>query len=309
MVTKQEIRHSCSMLDTYSQCRRKFYWGYIKRLVPVRSNWYIVRGNAVHVALEAYYTSKSHDIGAAVDAGLALVANERSTNKFLSPEDEFELDKIGALVRGFLPAYAQFHGRPELSLAIEAVFERVRIGGFLFDGIIDRITIKDNIISIVDHKTKSWLTGDTLAVLPLQYQTVLYPAAASIIAGKTVRQMVYNYVQIPSLRQGIRETVEAFLRRFEQAFGSDPSKYFHRETINVDNASLQKKLMTNITEVCREIGQLAARPRLSSWYRCPSSCAQFGKACEYLPLCINGERQDVMLGYKAKPEKEEGAHE
>jgi hypothetical protein len=294
MAKESEIRFTSSELDSFDLCRRKYYWQCRRKLETRKRNWAMLGGTTIHACMAAYYEN-----GRDPDAGVAacdVSLKDECKKGFVSVEDQFEVDRYKMICRGIMAAYPIFYKKDKGEvLKVESKFERVRLNGYIFDGTIDLLML-DGGVQVWDHKSKSRIAADMLLALPLQHQTVVYSQVAGLIARKPIKEVVYNFFQRPGIYQGAKEDVGSFMARLEQEIPKNPAKYFMREKIRL-TADLVKKCEINITETCKEITRLVEQDRLAGWYRQPISCTQFGRACEYLPLCLNGERDDILIQY------------
>lgn len=301
-----EPRFTCSMLDCWSTCPRKCYWAFIRKLEPTKHNWNLLGGTLIHKGLEAWYSGgfdSKHAIGIVNDEAVGISAHLG----YMSVEDAAELDKYRAMAQGFiLGSEKLYHDQKDWAvLAVEAVFEDVRIGGYLFNGTIDLIASAGKTPFVADHKSRSRVTGDVLLALPLQHQSILYPAVASVVAGKPINKMVYSFLVKPGIYTRKTESLPEFLNRMTATIVDEPSKYMFREEVRVGSKRLAR-LLPSIKASCRRIMRLVEKNAgIAAWERSPTACTQYGQACEFLPLCLKGESPDVMLQYKTREDRYE----
>jgi hypothetical protein len=305
----EEHVFSASQLDSFNTCRRRYYWSYIRSIEPRARNWHLIGGTMVHAVLEALYKTK-FDVKEAIKASIKF-AKEVTGQGFMSVEDEFERDRFLAMCEGLARAYLKQYPNENKRhvLEVEAAFDNVRVGGYMFKGILDLIVSEaQGKVTIVDHKSASRVTPAILSVLPLRYQSLVYTDVATTVAGRDVVNMEYNFFVKPGLYQGKKETCGEFFKRLTAAIAADSAKYFYRETVRM-GPERKKMLLSNVSEVCADITKLREPGTpMAKWYRCPPSCSMYGKACEFLPLCLDGKKDSVMALYKDKaPEDEKGA--
>jgi len=299
---------SPSWIDYFCACKRKAYWKYNRRLVPRKIAWNLVIGTWAHLALEVYY--RDWDIDSALQAVRAAIKEFRCQHPHLDVYDENQFHLASAIVLGFLTAYAQYYCWEQEKwwvVATEVKFDGMRLMPRVqAKGRVDLLVEGPRGLVAVEHKTRSMITGGYLQALPMAYQSALYPIAAERKFDLPVHKIIYNFIRKPNIRQRKNEEPADFIRRVRQDYSDRPQEYFYREVVRMTGRR-RRQTLDGLTQVCKEARSKlrATEDPLVAYYREPTACTMYG-ICEYMPLCLRGERSSVMAMYMTdKGETEE----
>jgi hypothetical protein len=273
-------------------------------LTPAKPNFNLIIGEAVHAGLEAWFGGKGSADAVSREAGKSL---KKNMPEGMTAEEEQQFAHADIVVRAMLDGYMQYWKDDKKQLTVMAVefpFEGIRIApGVRVSGRIDMLCTDSHSRALVfDHKTKSAIGEGYLLALPLSYQTALYPAAIERLYGERIHSVVYDIIRKSALRQGKAESAQQFFQRVREGYLSQPESYFLRQPIRLTprRCRAAKEALVGLARVAR-VSYLHKDDR-SYWPMTPANCAQFG-TCEFLPLCLRGDRPDTLMFYR----KREGA--
>jgi len=123
--------------------------------------------------------------------------------------------------------------------------------------------------------------------LLLDPQASLYTRAA-ILLGYAVQGIRWNVLRRPAHRpsEAKRETPAGFQSRVLDAIAAEPSKYYSRGTV----VRLESDLAESDRDVWLTAVSIREARRLNAWARNPDACMQYGRTCDFFPVCC-GEAQ------------------
>jgi len=154
---------------------------------------------------------------------------------------------------------------------------------------------------LFETKTKAQIEDSSIAdkmawdLQPMLYSLMMWKEFKEVPAG-----ILYNLVRRPLLRQGQKETYEKFLQRIEEDLAKRPEHYFYRL-----NVALTKQDILDWEPTFRDmVTQLWRWHQGEFHYRNSAQCkGQYG-ACEFLPVCHNGDRGRFVQRLSVFPELE-----
>lgn len=145
---------------------------------------------------------------------------------------------------------------------------------------------------VVEHKTTSLvIDGNYWNALEMDEQILTY-----MIAMNTNR-ILYTVCRTPTIRQTQNETDEDFENRCIEWYDKDTeSKIAINEIIRTEQRLEDFKKMQ--IETVKEISNCKL------FYRCPSNCQKWGRMCEYAPICMMSN-YDEMIAFAQNLNEEE----
>jgi len=150
---------SATSFKTYLQCKRKFYLQYILKLkehtISLKPKAYEL-GDIIHSILEDYYTLDKNSIELSFEKIEVLFNKYKSANPFLILDLEIWKKKLYDF---YLQDSERLKNRKIIALekSFDCVFEGIKI-----KGVIDRIDIFGDVYEVIDYKTSSSLSVDSL---------------------------------------------------------------------------------------------------------------------------------------------------
>lgn len=141
------VKNSASSMKTYDQCKRKFYYTYIKKLP--RKEWgHLQLGTLCHSVLEIFHKDykKGDDLAPLMSKSFAI-ARKQSSGKM----DDTLLSEAKEILQKYVYKMEE-GGMPKNVVGLEKRFS-YKIKEFQITGIIDRIDKVGNKYYIYDYKT------------------------------------------------------------------------------------------------------------------------------------------------------------
>jgi CRISPR/Cas system-associated exonuclease Cas4 (RecB family) len=150
---------SATSFRSYLQCKRKFYFQYILKIkehtISLRPKSYEL-GDIIHSILEDYYTIDENSNELAFEKIENLFIKYKSSNPFLILDLEIWKKKLYDFY-----LYDKERLKHRKIIALEKNFE-CEFEGIKIKGVIDRIDMYNDIYEVIDYKTSSTLSVDTL---------------------------------------------------------------------------------------------------------------------------------------------------
>lgn len=140
-------------------------------------------------------------------------------------------------------------------------------------------------------------------VTTLDPQVSMYLLGASQ-AGYAVDGVLYDVARKPALRLGKTETPEAYGERVALDIQARPEHYFQRQEI----VRLESESRAYQQDLWDYACILSEAERLQRWPRNPDRCRQFGRACDYLPVCVGEASIDDNTIYTKRERNKDGNH-
>lgn len=153
------ITWSATSFKTYLECKRKFYLNYVLKLkehsTSLKPKPYEL-GEIIHSILEDYY-SLNKDVSELTFAEIEnLFIKYKSSNPFLILDLEIWKKKLYDF-----HLYDKNRLKNRKIIALEKTFE-CEFEGIKIKGVIDRVDMYDDVYEVIDYKTSSTLSVDTL---------------------------------------------------------------------------------------------------------------------------------------------------
>jgi hypothetical protein len=296
-----------SSRSCFTQCRKKFYWTYICRMVPVSDNKAFMIGRLFHNGLERIYKELAYneqEINLEVDTAV-----DKSVLTCMDTAAADELWKQSALIKALLKGYAAQWLKQDLKtwkiIAPETVFSFPLKNKWVNKGMRDLLITRNGKLGLVEHKTTTILDANYLAKLPMDSQILSY--AISCKKDKAINRypdfIVYNVAKKAGIRLKQTETMEQFAARLVQEYMENPTAYFYREVLSFSKPDLlayEADLERFAVEVERSIKE--------KYYYCNyGACTMYGM-CPYFSLCqakTPKAFEEAVMSYRVKEDLHE----
>ncbi len=303
-----------SAMSCFKNCRRKYQYRYVYKLVPISGNKNLNLGSAVHKGLEVYYSGGSDD-----DVLLAAdeILRPSNTNGWgQSDYDNLLIQQATAfgMLRGYIKyfndreLYEEIKPEQEFCVPLNNPETTAASKSFMHAGKIDGLFKKEGQWWLREFKTASQVGKDYLERLKLDTQITSYIDAIQEDLGIQIVGVIYTILKKPSIKQTQKESVQDYCDRLildYQNEAVDPKTgkpriefYFHQEEIHRN----QNDLLEWRFDRWDTAKDILETQRTQRYYRNTSLCSQYG-SCEYLPLCAQG--QAAMHLYEVKEIHEE----
>jgi len=299
---------SCSKLQTWLQCRRKYYWKYIRGLEPKRLHTPFLVGKAVHLGLSLFYekelTEKEifHKVQNHVEDILS--------SSFITPEDAPNIEKQKAIIIGMLKGYFKQYSNENIRpIANELHIEHPITLNVTFHGIVDLLykDITDNTLWIMDHKTRSTITKQAVEMVPMDMQTQMYRWLVRKALKKIVHGVNFNLIRKPSIKIKKNETTAEFLERIVKDYDQRAPEFFYREKVLYSRETAEATL-NDVQEIIKQmvtiyaLHSFSAPDLINSYPRTTAACWTYNSRCPYWELCRYGEKPHRLLAFQPRKE-------
>ena len=321
-----------SALDTFRNCRRKFWYRYVRELVPIGAGPLQLRfGSIVHDALETYHKG-----------GSPAAVRESLESSFLKAPLDKKQDEILAVV--MMDAYIKCYGitdRDYQTLQTEAKFEAEIVNpatgsasrSYTMAGKKDAVvrSRRSGAKMLMEHKTASYIDQAYLEKLWMDFQILLYSRYHEQEVGERLDGVLYNVLTKAKLKQSVGETEEEFATRHadlcsknksgksaavrkiaetnEEFAGRLAEKYLDPGMFHRAELVLSRQRVLGIQAEVWELTQAllsAHRGGINSFYQNTSTCWKYGSPCAYWNLCLSEGSLNVEVNlYMHKPAHEE----
>jgi len=269
-----------SSIRRFQTCEKKYFWRFIEELVPIGEFVEALYfGSAIHEALAHYYLH--HEM-----------------------PDIPIIPELKPLFQAATQSYAEYYRHDKLDIqAVEETFEVPIINPetgkssrtFTLRGRIDLRLPQ----TLVEHKSTAKVTESYLSQLWSDFQIQLYTSALRQL-GHPIKEVLYNVIEKPMIRQKQNETSEQFFERLMEKYSD--GKLFHREVLYFSEPDLEQ-VQADVWQICQRI--LFSR-RHNAWLQNRAACFHWGRACSYLPLCRSGDNSIIRENqYQHKEAHEE----
>lgn len=309
--TDDQIRQSFaegitqSEIMTRGTCCRKWMFRYILNLRKRGSfSWYLVFGDAIHRMLEEYY-ELAH-VNGEVDptAEIKCPAFDYPKDVILNPAQHEEAEYWKLLAEKLIQHHGRFYQKIDNKMIIlqtERLLE-YEYRGFRLRGVIDLGFEEDESYYVMDHKTTADITDNLILGFQFRFQFLFYSWLVRQIEGKRPAGFIVNALKKPKERRSIRnaESVQSFVARIGRNIAHEPSEYFRRIQVPLDDGMLERFQDTVLDPVITQFQWLedATCPQTYTVFgrkdkeamlitANTDACRQWNTVCEYLDLCCN----------------------
>lgn len=306
----RELTHSSRTM--FANCPKKYDWSYNKRYRRKTLSEPLEIGSVFHEELDHFYSAISEGFGedgiAESQKRIVKHFDDQRVRAVLLDHQAESMAKMEAVLCGMIAGYARKYEeddreRFEIVKPEDKFSQPIKGTRWVTRGKID-LLIRDRRHGlqhgIMEHKTAGVINVGYVARIALDRQTLRYAWAAQKKYGVKIREIVYNVIKKPKIRQKKGESRDGFIRRLEAEY-EDEAKYFYRETIPVTPALLAKIPEDDP----RFVEQIDRAEREGYWFMNTDHCYAFNSMCPFMRLCIEGENPDTMADFKVK----EHAHE
>ena len=308
-----QLRISQSALHTFQDCRQKAAykragWRPKKpsRALIFGDFWHNVLKIMTHYSKRRGFAPSLKEIEQFIDDEFTTwqAESEHRNDKETVENLYYDVQVMFVLLKYYVKQYpGDFNGKREW-IELEDKFEATYAGQCML-GYLDgayRDTLKKD--WILERKTKSQIPESSVLVdfLAMDLQTHMYVQAYNIKYGKFPAGITYDIVRKPSIRKKDSEKMIDFLKRLEADIAKKPESYFVRVSIAVNKALEKTWAEENLGPLLNEYAAWVAG-KLPT-YRNTGMCESKYGACEFLPMCANGDtRFFKKIDYNGRKKK------
>ena len=322
-----------SSMSKFNSCPRKYQFRYIKGLVPVDTDPALWFGSAIHDSLELLYKGCEDLIFPALESRYSNRAESPEENRdYLYATAMMQAYIAKYQEEPFHPVNpSDAFGEP----FIEHKFMRELIPGVVLSGKIDGLVEvteewTDNAGNAVypgyyllEHKTSSNPDDFYWSSRWTDLQCALYIDSMQKLYGIQLSGCIYNVLAKPKLKQAIGETEEEYQARCAELIAkSKTGKTTAKQKIPESDEDfiarltewfnqpdrLQRRVLTFDRELIDDASasvenhaeELLKAMDKDRFCRRSSGCIEYGKPCEYMPICKPGHSKAAEEQYKSQ---------
>lgn len=259
---KPKVRFDYTMLSTWQECRRKFFWKFILNLRSPFPAVPLLFGHAIHEALDVWYKGGGDDA--------AIAAFEADW------DDGFRDEKRNTVVakRLLKHYFNKWRGQTFKVLASEKQFSLPIGNGTEYCGRIDRVIEWDKVVHIMDSKTTSRMTSDIFNSKKVSMQLEGYTWAA--------RQLGYPGCNHAALDVLLVAKTKADAAR-DTYYVSDEKIKRHMDKVILLTRAIVKAIDYSNSKMPMDI----------VWLQNCSSCSNWNRICPYHKLCVETDTRVI----------------
>lgn len=297
MATKSvELILSYSKITTFQNCRRKYYYSYVKGYESRILNINFVVGNFVHLGLRKLYSKEKNFLEETMkffDVEKKRLRKEMA----LSVENEQSLNEQEVIIHGILRAYAEkykkFISETKLIGSEEEIdLRHTTKKGSKIMGRLDNLLERKDGLYIHEVKTAKYVNEDYIRNIKNNLQISLYRYMYNQDPKykKKIKGFIYDVIMKPSIRQKQKESKTEFMERLYQYYLNPQNPMtFYMEIM--DQALITPaKALNVIDQVSRSIKDCETE---NDFYHNFNHCFIRSK-CEFYSICMHGENQETM---------------
>jgi hypothetical protein len=294
-----------SELTEFGKCHQKWNWRYNHLLEKAGTfNLPFMVGSAFHDVMEQFYNTKGERF--------TVATLQFEEGVIPSLQDQVDLDYWNHVLPAMVRAYAVYYKGDHAKWKIHSFEEEIEIvyRGFRLRGKIDLTLEDDTGIYTLDHKTSSRLNKDVVAGWDFRFQFLFYLWLKSkTVLPFPLKGYYINAVKKPELRVKKTESIPEFAQRVFEDMVVEPDKYFYRDRLPIDQATLDHFERTVVNHRLRlfeavldpstplDLAQAIVQDKNTD------ECQHYnGPPCPYLELCRHGYQKMSFL-YTRKENK------
>lgn len=293
-----QLQLSFSSISMFLNCKRMYWWKYVRNLVPNKFNKAYLIGTVVHHGIYQLYAKNPNAINIALELFNEKV-NELRASLNISPEIEQDLVEQELVIKGMLNAYAARY-----SDIIEATLHHVNEHELTIP-INDNVRVTANLDNILDSgdgklvheiKTSKSVTPDYVRNIQNSLQAAIYFHGYNLVnENDKLIGIMYDVIKKPSIRRKKLESYQGYLDRLVDYY-DDPTKIdnFYMEIIKVPLLG-KNRVFETIDKISSEI--LTYGDDKSMYYCNDMFCNIYGK-CTYFDLCHYNENPNTLMNFK-----------
>jgi hypothetical protein len=144
---------------------------------------------------------------------------------------------------------------------------------------------------LVEHKTTS---SDITEEYEYNLQWDEQMLAYMLMTG--AREIYYTVCRKPTIRQKKNETDEEFFNRMVEWYDEDTETKIRVMLISRTDAEVEE-FMDAVEKMAREMNET------SHYYRNTAYCRQWGRMCDYAPICLHYDKDQEYVEFQRKEEE------
>lgn len=292
-----------SSMTVFWNCRKRFFYEYVKRLAPLRVSGALTIGKAVHDACAALAEGGTCKQG----LDLASAPFDKDIEKIIEirPEIVPMIENDQAVAEATYLAYHEHYMDDEIEY-----MEVEKNIGFPIDGTKWKYRGKADAIvrhpmlpgpSVHERKTTSRLDTAFLMQQERKFQVTGYIMGARS-TGFDILGSLLDIYKKPKLVRRADEKFDDYVMRLRNKMLERPDVHFHR-VFGDRNVPKERDFMNKLKHTANEIQRCLSDPAL--FVQNEDRCSDYFKPCPYMSLCENGMGPAEMNNFRVKKHQHE----
>lgn len=267
-----------SMCGYFMRCPKAYYWAYARGFRSIKLPGQMIVGISFHEQVAAILEGKEPLV---IHGGL----------------DPYEYDsyRIGEFLANRYKIFWQEWLETTKVIAVEKVFE-APFEDMTIAGKVDAIVEVGGKPWVLEHKTtSSKLDMDYLEKVSLDGQISAYIWLCKQ-NGIPVEGVIYDVICTPRIYRRVGEDVETYLDRVEPDYiAAGQSLFGHQNAMRSDESIIEAARVMKHCAVEMDRMELSGYYPQNVW---AGQCWARGRTCAYVPLCVMGERPNILGQYE-----------
>lgn len=246
-----------SKVNTFLRCRKRYYWEYVENLSPKDVSMPLQIGSVVHHLLHKFYSGELTP---------EMISNLQEYVHSIYPESpdmgETVATEAAILVGGYIHRWKD----DNIKVISSEVIVEVDMGEYIMKGRVDGIarSIDDSRLWRLEHKTSKRMDSSYLSGLKGGLQGSMYDFLLENLFKEPIAGTIYNIL------------VKTKVPQYDRAFSPR-------------DMGMRKRMFETLENVAKDI-------KSGNFY--PScNCFDYGRPCEFKPLCDNEDEATKKAFY------------
>ncbi len=286
---------SNSERQTFTTCRKSWFWAYDRRYVPMGTPTPFLVGGAIHEVLAQFYMGKQPDVDKIIN-GIFDPVIKGAGMRFLDEKQLEDVEKQRVMTFGMAGAYLKVYADDLKKWKVLKVGDKPAVelkGKFKVNKRWDMYFTVDALVEwkgkpwVLEHKTTSAIDAGYISRLSLDDQCSTYMVGTKRAWGIEPAGVIYNVMMKPRIRQKQKETREQYLERVVKLYEDSPHEYLYRTNVLRSKADLEE--FERETDMFT--GEMDRAQEAGFYYKNTGACSSWKGTCPMMSLCIEGEEQ------------------
>ncbi len=276
---------SYSNASVYRSCPKKYYWKYVRKLIPVAKAPALSLGGILHEGFDMFYKGASDR---EVYDSIKLAYEMEMQKEEVADQEYVLINKYTAL--GMWLNYPYKNLKEFDKIFSEEAFDVP---------LCDNVTLVGKVDGRLSWQGNCWVRElKTTGLSKRQFEGRCQMAGQGTgyvyglkKKGYDVKGILYEYIKKPYLQKGVKENAETFGHRIMVDYKNRPNFYYcrhlsYRTPQDLDNFELDMTALANdiLDKVTRNV-----------FYRNVDQCWNYNTECEYAKICFAKDPDPLTL--------------
>lgn len=314
---KPKLNQSYSSISKFLDCKKKYWWTYVRGLEPKVRSLAFITGELIHSGVGRIYAKNSNFIEDTI-VDLNKIRIDFRNNLQFAPAEEQKFIELEYVIRGMLEAYAITYS--DLIKTFHPIQNEYKIQYKLHNGItlvciLDNIMTNDTDLYIHELKSTKTLNDNYVKNIQNNLQISIYFHTFNCVSamlehkgypqltGKKIAGIVFDVIQKPGIKRKKLESYDDFLVRLIKYYteGNDYEN-FYMEFIKYP-LKTERRIMDGLLKITDDI---LACTKDEDFYCNDTACfttdeySYYGYRCSFYEICHSGENPSTLLQYKER---------